>query len=92
MKAKTSIYVGKDKWAQLRGRAARRDLQASDLFEEMMDNDAASECLPAGLLDAGAPEQVEIDLEPVEPKGSVSPLVRGESDGRSDALCPPLPR
>lgn len=90
MKAKTSIYVDKDKWAQFRGRAAMRGLQASDLFEEMMDDDAASECLLAGLPDAGAPEQVEIDFDPVEPKGSVSQLVRGERDGRSDALG--LPR
>ena len=52
MKAKTSIYVDKDKWAQFRGRSAMRGLQASDLFEEMMDDDAASECLLAGLLDA----------------------------------------
>jgi len=90
MKAKTSIYVDKDKWAQFSGRTARRNLQASDLFEGMMDDDVASECLLAGLLDEGAPEQAELDFDPVEPKRSVSQLVRGERDGRSGALG--LPR
>ncbi len=86
MKIKTSIYVDKDKWEQFKGHAVKRGLQASDVFEEIMDDDAAAEELLSGLSDARVTAPGEIEFDPVVPKDSVSQFVRNERDGRNSSL------
>ena len=88
MKVKTSIYVDKKKWGKFKDSALRRRLPASDLFGEMMDDDATIEDpLAAFLSPANQQESYEINFEPVSPiGGTVSSLVKGARDERTDSI------
>ncbi len=85
-KRKTSVYVDEDLWARFRLYALRRGLDLSSALEEAIRDemvDVELEEAISGLVDF---EDLEIDFEPVEPKGSVSGLVRVMRDEREGRL------
>ena len=85
-KAKTSIYVDRDLWEMFKRHAARRGVDVSSLLEELMMDEMADYLLSEELSRLGISEDYEVDLEPVEPRGAVSELIREMRDERAGSV------
>ncbi len=86
-KVRASIYVDRKVWERFRAYAARRGVDANRLLEELMMDEVVDLVLDEVLLRAAGGEEEEVlDFEPVEPRGSVSELVRIARDERARSI------
>jgi len=81
VRKKTSVYVDEELWERFKKHAAAEGVEVSSLLEELM-KDELGDYLYEALSELIGSESYEIDFEPVEPKGSVSPIVREMRDER----------
>ena len=83
VRVKTSIYVDRDVWKRFRDYARRRGVEVSRLLEELMLEAMLEEEVLKALEELGEASPVELDFEPIEPRGGlVSELVREMRDER----------
>mgnify|MGYP000253420794 FL=1 len=85
-RAKTSIYVDRNLWEKFKRYAARRGVDVSSLFEELIRDEMADYLLSEELSRLGISEDYEVDFEPVEPRGAVSELIREMRDERAGSV------
>lgn len=83
---KTSVYVDEDLWARFRLYALRRGLDLSSALEEAIRDEMVDVELEEAISELVDFEDLEIDFEPVKPKGFVSDLVRVMRDERENRL------
>ena len=81
MRKRTSIYIDEELWERFKKHAAAKGVEVSSLLEELM-KDELGDYLYEALSELIGSESYEIDFEPVEPKGPVSPVVREIRDER----------
>ncbi len=81
MRKRTSIYIDEELWERFKKHAAAKGVEVSSLLEELM-KDELGDYLYEALSELIGSESYEIDFEPVEPKGPVSPVVREMRDER----------
>jgi len=84
-KVKTSIYVDRDLWEQLKRHAMKRGVDVSSLIEEMIE-EISDETLDRWLSELIDHEDYVLDFEPIKARGIVSSLVREMRDDRRDRL------
>lgn len=85
-KVKASVYVDREVWERFRAYAAKRGVDANRLLEELILDEVVDLVLDEVLLRAASGEEEVLDFEPVEPRGSVSKLVRIARDERARSV------
>ncbi len=86
-RVKTSIYVDRELWDRFKIYAKNRGIEVSRLLEEVIREGMLQDELLSALDELVGGELVELDFEPVRPKGGlVSGLVRELRDERADSL------
>ncbi|BES82352.1 hypothetical protein [Pyrodictium abyssi] len=83
----TSIYVDRDLWKRFRDYARRKGIEASRLLEELMLEAMLEEEVLRALEALEEKPLLELDFEPVEPRGgTVSELVRETRDEQANSI------
>jgi hypothetical protein len=85
VRRKTSVYVDGELWERFKRYAAARGVEVSSLLEELM-REELGDYLDEALGELAGSGGYELDFEPVEPRGPVSPVVREMRDERERGL------
>jgi hypothetical protein len=85
MRRRTSVYVDGELWERFKRHAAARGVEVSSLLEELM-REELGDYLDEALGELAGSGGYELDFEPAEPRGPVSPVVREMRDGRKRGL------
>ena len=85
VRKKTSIYVDEEIWMEFKRYAVDKGMDVSSLIEEILREELLSRIDDALSKIAGS-EDYQINFEPIEPKGSVSILIREMKDIRACGL------
>jgi hypothetical protein len=85
VRKKTSIYVDEEIWMEFKRYAVDKGMDVSSLIEEILREELLSHIDDALSKIAGS-EDYQINFELIEPKGSVSTLIREMKDIRACGL------
>jgi hypothetical protein len=85
VRKKTSIYVDEEIWMEFKRYAVDKGMDVGSLIEEILREELLSHIDDALSKIAGS-EDYQINFEPIEPKGSVSILIREMKDIRACGL------
>ena len=84
VKVKTSIYLDDELWRRLRRASSAKGKGVTSLLEEAIGDELLEDALQKALSSREADGALDIDFEPVEPRGGdVSGLVRVDRDRRA---------
>jgi hypothetical protein len=85
VRKKMSIYVDEEIWMEFKRYAVDKGMDVGSLIEEILREELLSHIDDALSKIAGS-EDYQINFEPIEPKGSVSILIREMKDIRACGL------
>ncbi|MCC6017671.1 MAG: hypothetical protein LM601_01400 [Candidatus Verstraetearchaeota archaeon] len=85
VRKKTSIYVDEEIWMEFKRYAVDKGMDVSSLIEEILREELLSHIDDALSKIAGS-EDYQINFEPIEPRGSVSALIREMRNERASGL------